>query len=114
MERMGLLHRTSSEAIEINLMDPSIRRALHHKLPARLQNDTKDIMNITTSQISPSVGSSVPNNDILRKTLKQSLASIVGPPARVQSLKGLFTAGLKKSIQYATAKFRKGALKGIL
>jgi len=116
MEHMGLLHRTSSEAIEINLMDPSIQRALHHKLPARLQNDTKEIMDITTSQISPSVGSSasVPNNDILRKTLKQSLASIVGPPARVQSMKGLFTAGLKKSFQYAAAKFRKGALKGIL
>lgn len=110
MEQMGLLHRSSSssssETIEINLMDASVRRALYQKLPTRLQNDTKEIMDCTrTSQ---------DIHDSLHKTLKQSLASIVGPPARVQSVKGLFTAGLKKSIQYAAAKFRKGALKGLL
>jgi translocator assembly and maintenance protein 41 len=110
MEQMGLLHRSSSssssETIEINLMDSSVRRALYQKLPTRLQNDTKEIMDFT--QTSQDI------HDSLHKTLKQSLASIVGPPARVQSVKGLFTAGLKKSIQYAAAKFRKGALKGLL
>ena len=107
MEQMGLLQRTSSsERIEINLMDSSIRKALCHRLPPRLQSDVKEITNsITASQNT---------HDILHKTLKQSLTNIVGPPARVQSVKGLFTAGLKKSIQYAAAKFRKGALKGLL
>ena len=36
------------------------------------------------------------------------VASIVAPAARHQSMKGLFTAGFSKSLQYAAAKFSKG------
>jgi translocator assembly and maintenance protein 41 len=43
--------------------------------------------------------------------LQAALAKIVGPASRTQSVKGLFTAGIMKSVFYAGAKFSKGLLK---
>jgi hypothetical protein len=43
-----------------------------------------------------------------------SISKIVAPSARIQSAKGLVTAGLSKSVRYAAAKLAKGSLNGLL
>jgi len=42
------------------------------------------------------------------KVLASVLASIVSPAAKYQSMKGIISAGIGKSIRYAGAKFAKG------
>lgn len=46
--------------------------------------------------------------------LQNSISQIVSPAAKTQSLKGVFTAGLGKSITYLGAKLAKGALRKII
>lgn len=118
LEKEGILHRNYSSTdakgwIDINLMDISTRNALFLKLPPKLQKDTQEFFPLSSSYTgsTTSTSSSVV---VSSQILKHSLAKIVGPPARIQSIKGLFTAGLVKSVRYAAAKFRKGSLKGIL
>lgn len=83
LEQRGLLSLSNSK-LEWNANDLLARKALREKLPPSIQRTQSE-------------------ND-----LAKLLASIVAPAARHQSLKGIFTLGLRKSIAYAGAKLQKG------
>ena len=110
LENMGLLTLKKS-AIEINLLDIPSRKVMYDNLPPTLKQHTEHLF------LHPSMESGYETLHKVKhtsKVLTESLAKIVGPPAKAQSAKGLITAGVYKSIKYAAAKFSKGALKGIL
>lgn len=110
LEEMGIL-TINENVIEMNLMDTSTRRSLYERLPPRLQYE----MRSSFHQASPESEKEVSPLKIQEtsKILTNSLARIVGPPAKIQSVKGLVTAGVFKSVKYASAKLSKGVLKGI-
>jgi translocator assembly and maintenance protein 41 len=88
LEQAGVLSRTASK-LEWNPRDTSARAYLTQQLPVRVRTHADT------------------NGDHLAK----ALASIVAPAARHQSLKGIFTLGFRRSIQYASAKLSKGLLR---
>jgi len=96
LQNMGLLSIASSDKndlskitpssfqVEFNHNDPSSRKALWERLPRRLRSKRE------------------------ASILGNAIASIVAPAARGQSVKGVLTAGITRSIKYAGAKFAKG------
>lgn len=92
-ETAGILSRSSlgndRGGIEWNAKDLSAQSYLWDQLPPSLQTVASN-----------------GNSDALAR----ALAAIVAPAARNQSLKGVFTLGFRKSIQYASAKLSKGLL----
>eukprot|EP00979_Chaetoceros_neogracilis_P004078 scaffold711_cov255-Chaetoceros_neogracile.AAC.2 len=110
LEEMGILS-VNGNVIEMNLMDASTRKTLHDRLPPRLQYETRSLFD----QESPELGKDVSLLKVKEtsRILTESLANIVGPPAKIQSAKGLVTAGVFKSVKYASAKLAKGVLKGV-
>jgi translocator assembly and maintenance protein 41 len=86
-----------SGGIEWNPNDSSTISQLWQELPPSLRE-------VGTTTVASHKG--VINHDALAK----ALAAIVAPAARNQSFKGVFTLGLRKSLQYAGAKLSKGLL----
>ena len=103
--------QTSKMLLWMNLMDISTRKSLYERLPPRLQSEMKYLFD----KAAPDLGtdSSPDNIEEISKILTKSIANIVAPPAKIQSMKGLLTAGVLKSAKYASAKLAKGALKGM-
>jgi len=108
LQQLGLLSMTTTRGsnnaemrIEYDPNDIETRKQLMNYLPPRLQ--------FHSDQIIGSDGASCIQQGSL--TLRRELAKIVAPAARSQGLKGMFTAGLAKSLKYAQAKFAKGRLK---
>ena len=85
-------------AVAIDLDDDATRRHLWRSLPKRVNRGTCYGVGIETRQTSA-------------QYLSKCLVDIVRPAARRQSLKGVLTAGIVKSVQYAAAKFAKGAFR---
>jgi len=111
LEEMGILS-VNGNVVEMNLMDISMRKSLYERLPPRLQYEMKYLFD----KAAPEIGtdSSSENIEEISKILTKSIANIVAPPAKIQSMKGLLTAGVLKSVKYASAKLAKGALKGVM
>jgi len=111
LEEMGILS-VNGNVVEMNLMDISTRKSLYERLPPRLQYE----MTYLFDKGSPEIGkdSSPEKIEEISKILTKSIAKIVAPPAKIQSAKGLLTAGVFKSVKYASAKLAKGALKGVI
>ena len=86
--------------IEFDLRDNATRRILWKSLPQRVNKGT-----------CYGVGIELPETSA--QYLSKCLVDIVRPAARRQSLKGLLTAGLVRSVQYAGAKFAKGAFRKV-
>ena len=84
--------------VAIDLDDDATRRHLWKSLPKRVNQGTCYGEGIETRQTSA-------------QYLSKCLVDIVRPAARKQSLKGVLTAGIVKSVQYAAAKFAKGAFR---
>jgi hypothetical protein len=84
----GVMSVVDDEHVEINL-DESTRDELRRRLPLHVQQRYVSTTN----------------------NLHQSLTSIVAPAARNQTIKGVVTAGIIKSGQYALDKLKKGILK---
>ena len=82
--------------LEWDSKDPSTISYLCQQLPSSLRERFS------------STNTSVAFTDYEVQFLTKALASIVAPAARNQSLKGIFTLGLRKSIRYANAKLSKG------
>ena len=109
LEAMGLL-TLKDNSIETNLMEKSTRKLIFNFLPSNLQQDTKSLFEQKSSE---SGCDSFDKIKMASKALTDSLKKIVGPPAKIQSAKGLITAGAYKSISYVGAKLAKGVLKGV-
>ncbi len=113
LQTMGLLTvNKSTSKLEIDLMDRSTRRKLFERLPLNLQQvGNKEQIFSSTKDLNP-----LNINDIkfTCALLKGGLKRIVGSPAKVQSVKGLISAGIYKSVAYAGAKLAKGSLKGLI
>ena len=88
----------SSRLVAIDLDDSATRRHLWKSLPQKVNKGTCYGVGIETRHSSA-------------QHLSKCLVNIVRPAARRQSLKGLLTAGFVKSVQYASAKFAKGAFR---
>ncbi|KAL3900718.1 MAG: hypothetical protein SGARI_006182 [Bacillariaceae sp.] len=78
--------------LEWDANDPATSSCLQEKLPLKFQNKLSS--KTDSSQIS--------------NALADALAATVAPAARHQSFKGVFTLGLQRSFQYASAKLSKG------
>lgn len=103
--------KKTTTKIEVDLREDATRRALWRNVPARLHS-CRSVANPRRS--SPAyAAATIDDGDVRAEvgSLTSGLEGIVGPPARAQSLKGVVTAGLYKSLAYAGAKFAKGALK---
>jgi Mitochondrial matrix Mmp37. len=109
LEEIGLLSLTN-DIVHVNLMEVSTRKALYKRLPPQLQFETRSPLYDQHHQASDlGVGYSYQRSRIM-----DSISKIVAPSARIQSAKGLVTAGLSKSVRYAAAKLAKGSLNGII
>lgn len=109
LEKLGLL-TLKDDSVETNLIDMSTRKRLYDRMPSNLRKDMKPFF----SHESLDKGIDSPEAiAVTSKVLNNSIAKIVGPPARVQTAKGLITAGVLKSFSYAAAKLSKGVLKGL-
>lgn len=115
--------------IEVDVHDWAVRRKLLLDLPKNVQYHMMkhhNYYNLTQTQ--PSSLSSTNNftnftnmnhhatqEEItsFANNLTKTIGKIVGRPARIQSAKGLLTAGVHKSIQYVWAKLAKGALRNV-
>mmetsp|Transcript_14072 Transcript_14072/g.30568 ORF Transcript_14072/g.30568 Transcript_14072/m.30568 type:complete len:389 (-) Transcript_14072:53-1219(-) len=84
--------------IQIDLHDNATRRKLWKALPQRVNKGT-------------CYGVGIEQPETSADYLSKCLVNIVRPAARRQSIKGLLTAGLVRSFQYAGAKFAKGAFR---
>ena len=102
LQNMGVLS-VQKNVVEVNLMECATRKVLYDGLPPRIQHDVSPELVVSPNKV-----------ELSCKALTESLTKIVGPPARIQSMKGLITAGLYKSVKYASAKLAKGALKGMI
>ena len=91
--------------IEWDYNDESSRKHLLSQLPHSVQKEVQLRIHHPSSSPTTSGGEGV------AIALAQTLAGIVGPAARNQSFKGLFTLGMRKSIRYAKAKLSKGLLR---
>lgn len=108
LESTGLLSMGDG-GLQWDPLDISSRTQLIKKLPQSLKKPLL-VPSTTTSR----QGSSNPVENHLiqqQETLAQTLESIVAPAARYQSLKGVLTLGLRKSVRYAGAKLSKGLLR---
>jgi translocator assembly and maintenance protein 41 len=110
LEKMGLC-TLSIDTLQIDLLDFSIRRSLAKRLAPNLQSETINLFSRSSKQLNC-------NNlhhdiELSQKIIAESIAKIVSPCAKIQTAKGLVTAGLSKSMRYLTAKLAKGALRGI-
>jgi len=100
LSQEGLIHITDDGdgTMEWDAHDPQTRKTLASYLPVcgkgGLCLSLEDIAN-------PAFGSVI---------LAKELSKIVAPAARGQGLKGILTAGVGKSLQYAASKFAKGGL----
>lgn len=99
LQRLGILSKNGT-TLDLDFNDVGMRRELMKNLPQRLHSDK--IVGISNSK-----DSIVQGNKLLRNELRR----IVAPAAKSQSIKGLFSAGVSKSFNYAMAKFAKGRLK---
>ena len=102
--------------IEMDLNDAATRRKLYQNLPKNLQHFIQQSPSSSSLMMAPKNNSSPGSlNDAeiisFANYLTTVLSKIVGPPSRIQSGKGLLTAGLSKSIRYVGAKLAKGALR---
>ena len=102
LQQMGLMEVVRRDdnvrAIAIDLDDDATRRHLWKSLPNTVNQGTCYGVGVETRHASA-------------QQLCKCLVNIVRPAARRQSLKGIVTAGIVKSVQYASAKFAKGALR---
>jgi translocator assembly and maintenance protein 41 len=126
MEKIGLISMNKFEAkdvVEVNLKDGATRRELFNNLPknVQLQLGIKSAPVSTSSISNPTASSTATTQNVaseemvsFAKNLAVALGKIVGPPARVQSAKGVITAGIYKSFVYAGAKLAKGAFRNII
>jgi len=106
LEQYSLVHRLEGgEKIEIDLFNPTWRRELWQRLPPIIKSTSTASTLDAISQKQVIHGRDVFTSSEL---LKHSLSKIVGPAARIQSLKGFVTAGVVNSLRYASAKFSKG------
>jgi translocator assembly and maintenance protein 41 len=92
LETQGLLSIENGHLLW-DAKNPKAHQLLWQKLPSRLQPATFE------------------DPAMAIKTLYHDLPAIVGPAARYQSLKGLATAGPRRSWTYAMRKLSKGLLK---
>ncbi|KAL7457529.1 hypothetical protein ACHAWC_009102 [Mediolabrus comicus] len=99
LQRLGILSMNNTK-LDLDFNDIGMRRELMKNLPQRLHSDK-------IVGISHSIDSIIQGNELLRNELRR----IVAPAAKSQSIKGLFSAGVSKSFNYAMAKFAKGRLK---
>jgi len=127
LERLGLLSWKVAEenssslgggggCFASNLRDKATRNALYERIPPILQSTLRPSSSSTNTTTNNKSNNS--SNDLHIQASIQSLthgiSQIVGPPARIQSVKGVITAGVYRSLVYAGAKFAKGALRGVL
>lgn len=91
LEHMGVISIStgkgkleSTRHVEWNQNDPSAHKLLWERMPQRLRGGREIAL------------------------LGSAIASIVAPAARGQSIKGVLTAGIGRSLRYAGAKFAKG------
>ena len=92
LETQGLLSIENGN-LQWDAKNPKAHQQLWQKLPSRLRPATFE------------------NPAMAIETLHRDLPAIVGPAARYQSLKGLATAGPRRSWAYAMRKLSKGLLK---
>jgi translocator assembly and maintenance protein 41 len=101
-QKMGLISINKDGGLEWDSNDPSTISYLQQQLPQslrqRMNNHNKN-NNLSSQKV---------DRDVQVQVLATTLAGIVAPAARNQSFKGIFTLGLRKSIQYAKAKLSKG------
>ena len=90
--------------IEWDSNDKTTRKYLLSQLPHSVQEEVQ--LRIHHGQ--PSSSPATSGGEGVAIALAQTLAGSVGPAARNQSFKGLFTLGMRKSIRYAKAKLSKG------
>ena len=84
--------------LEWDSNDPSTISYLQQQLPQSIQRRLGDSLSKNYNN----------RHDNVQVVLATMLAGIVSPGARNQSFKGIFTLGIRKSIQYAKAKLLKG------
>lgn len=115
LEQLGLLS-IGTEGLEWDPYDVAVRTQWIQKLPPVVKKPLL-LPSTTTSRHGNSNSNSNINitrnplqNHLIQQqqTLSKVLESIVAPAARYQSFKGLLTFGVRKSIQYASAKLSKG------
>jgi translocator assembly and maintenance protein 41 len=96
---LDLTERNDDNAIMVrcDLKDLCTRRELVNDLPKALQQ-----------KLYSSVDK---GSHVTQDMLSSELVKIVSKASRVQGIKGLFTAGISKSIKYSVAKFSKGILR---
>jgi hypothetical protein len=114
--------------IEVDVHDWAVRRKLLSDLPKNIQYQMMKHHkyqyqyqhNLAQQHSSPSTNIANLNTNatqeeitLFAKDLTNTIGQIVGRPARIQSAKGLLTAGVHKSIQYVWAKLAKGALRNV-
>ncbi len=97
---LDLTERTDDNTfmVRCDLQDVRIRRELVNDLPKALQQKFYSSVDKKGSYVT-------------REMLSSELVKIVSHSSRVQGIKGLFTAGISKSIKYSVAKFSKGILR---
>ena len=103
-QKMGLISINKDGGLEWDSNDPSTISYLQQQLPQSLQQR----MNNHNKNKNNNLSSQKVDRDVQVQVLATTLAGIVAPAARNQSFKGIFTLGLRKSIQYAKAKLSKG------
>ena len=107
MQESGLISIGTS-GVEWDPLDVSARTQLIQRLPLAVK---KPLLVPTTSTSRHQNSASNPVHNYLtqqQETLAQTLASIVAPAARYQSMKGILTFGLRNSVKYGSAKLAKG------
>ena len=99
LQKVGVLDVVGSTGVAIDLNDDATRRHLWRSLPKRV------------NRLGTCYGVGIETRQKSAQYLSKCLVDIVRPAARRQSLKGVLTAGIVKSVQYAAAKFAKGAFR---
>jgi len=114
MMKSGLISFNKDENtgfLELDLISTSTRRELYKNLPKNVQHHTKSFSQCLDSTRNHN---SVDELVSFAEVLSTTLGKIVAPAARIQSAKGIITAGIHKSILYAGAKLSKGALRNTM
>ena len=99
------------QSIDINLNDRAVQKALFENLPMNIQNHKQ--FNLQHYKDAESSKLSLYEPKSFAYDISKILTTIVGPPARIQSAKGVVTAGIYKSALYLAAKLKKGALRDL-
>jgi len=111
----------SAVEIQMDLNDTSVRKALYDNLPKNVQhfitasrkNKNNNINDTNVKMDLPSDNDMNEDVILFARDLTVTLGKIVGPPARIQSAKGIISAGIFKSIQYASSKLTKGIFRNV-